>query len=216
MRYSIFLAILAVGIFISCGEKNKAAETQDANAAAADSASQQLSYYIDIHDLEPGKVAFQDVADAHAKDLATQDKYGVKFIKYWVDEQKGKVYCLSQAPNAETVSNTHKEAHGLVPSTVYKVSEGQAAPATGGKQYFMDVHHMGPGKVTAADVAAAHQKDLAVQGKHGVNFLNYWVDEEQGVIMCLAEAADSNAVKKAHAEAHGLVPAYVLQVKEGQ
>jgi hypothetical protein len=75
---------------------------------------------------------------------------------------------------------------------------------------------MGPGKVTAADVAAAHEKDLAVQGKHGVNFINYWVDEKAGVIMCLAEAADSNAVKKAHEEAHGLVPAFVLQVKEGK
>ena len=80
----------------------------------------------------------------------------------------------------------------------------------------MDVHHMGAGKVTAKDVAGAHDKDLAVQHKHGVNFVNYWVDEKEGVIMCLSEAADSNAVKKAHQEAHGLLPAYVMQVKQGQ
>jgi hypothetical protein len=201
-------------LFVACGEK-KSTDASDTSATAADT-TQQLSYYIDVHDLEPGKVAFADVADAHAKDLATQDKYGVKFIKYWVDESKGKVYCLSQAPNAELVSNTHKEAHGLVPSAVYEVTEGKEAPAAGNKQYFLDIHHMGPGKVTAADVAAAHEKDLAVQGKHGVNFINYWVDEKSGVIMCLAEAADSNAVKKAHEEAHGLVPAQVLQVKEGK
>jgi len=215
MRISILFTLIFSWLFISCGEKKASDATDTASASGVDTTA-QLSYYIDVHDLEPGKVTFEDVAGAHAKDLATQDKYGVKFIKYWVDEDKGKVYCLSQAPNSELVSNTHKEAHGLVPSTVYQVTEGQESAAAGNKQFFLDIHQMGPGKVTAADVAAAHEKDLAVQGKHGVNFINYWVDEKAGVIMCLAEAADSNAVKKAHEEAHGLIPAYVLQVKEGK
>ncbi len=169
-----------------------------------------------MHDLEPGKVTFADVEGAHKKDLATQDKYGVNFIKYWVDEEKGKVYCLSQATSASLVENTHKEAHGLNPSVVYEVTDGPEAAIAGNKQMFIDVHHMGEGKVTAKDVAGAHDKDLAVQAKHGVNFINYWVDEKKGVIMCLSEAADSNAVKKAHKEAHGLLPAYVMKVKQGQ
>jgi hypothetical protein len=38
---------------------------------------------------------------------------------------------------------------------------------------------MGPGKVTAKDVADAHTKDLAVQDKYGVNSTNYWVDEKK-------------------------------------
>ena len=214
MRISFLAALLLAGLLVACGEK-KSTDAADTSATATDT-TKQLFYSIDVHDLEPGKVAFADVADAHAKDLATQDKYGVKFIKYWVDESKGKVYCLSQAPNAELVSNTHKEAHGLVPSTVFEVTGGQEGTVAGNKQFFLDIHQMGPGKVTAADVAAAHEKDLAVQGKHGVNFVNYWVDEKAGVIMCLAEAPDSNAVKKAHQEAHGLVPSQVLQVKEGK
>jgi hypothetical protein len=82
-----------------------------------------------VHDLEPGKVTFEDVDDAHKKDLATQDKYGVKFHKFWVDEQKGKVYCLSQAKDAEAVKATHSEAHGLIPATVYQVSGGDEAIA---------------------------------------------------------------------------------------
>ena len=201
---------------ISCDSKTKEAQTAATKTSEVSNTTERMDYFIDVHDLEPGKVTFKDVEGAHQKDLATQDKHGVKFHKYWVDEAKGKVYCLSQAKNAEDVKTTHKEAHGLVPATVYQVSAGQEALAAGNKQFFMDVHHMGAGKVTAKDVAGAHDKDLAVQHKHGVNFVNYWVNEKDGVIMCLSEAADSNAVKSAHKEAHGLLPAYVLQVKQGQ
>jgi phenolic acid decarboxylase len=75
---------------------------------------------------------------------------------------------------------------------------------------------MGAGKAAVKDVADAHEKDLGAQSKHGVNFINYWVDEKKGVIMCLSETSDSNAVKQTHKEAHGLMPAYVMKVKQGQ
>lgn len=217
MKPSFFLFSLVALLFISCGDNNekKVDATATTTTPAADTSVAQ-SYFIDVHDLEPGKVSFKDVAGAHEKDIAMQDKYGVKFMKFWVDEKKGKVYCLSQAKNEESVTNTHKEAHGLIPSNVYQVSSGAEANATGNKQFFIDVHEMGPGKVAAKDVADAHAKDLAVQDKYGVNFTNYWVDEKRGVIMCLSEAPDSNAVKNAHKEAHGLLPAYVLKVKQGE
>ncbi|TMD67254.1 MAG: DUF4242 domain-containing protein [Chloroflexi bacterium] len=35
----------------------------------------------------------------HAKDLETQDKYGVKYLKYWFDEGSGKAFCLVEAPS---------------------------------------------------------------------------------------------------------------------
>ena len=35
------------------------------------------------------------------------------------------------------------------------------------KKLFLDVHDVGPGKVTAKDVAGAHQKDLATEKKYG-------------------------------------------------
>ncbi len=217
MKPLFFLFSFVVLLFSSCGGNNekKVETTATTTTPTADTSATQ-AYFIDVHDLEPGKVSFKDVEGAHQKDLATQDKYGVKFLKFWVDEKKGKVYCLSQSKNEASVSNTHKEAHGLIPSNVYQVSSGTEAIGTGNKQTFIDVHEMGPGKVTAKDVADAHTKDLAVQDKHGVNFTNYWVDEKKGVIMCMSEASDSNAVKKAHKEAHGLLPAYVLKVKQGE
>jgi hypothetical protein len=72
-----------------------------------------------------GNVTAKAVADGHVKDLATQGKYGVSFINYWVDEKLGAVMCLSNAKDGNSVINTHKEAHGLVPVEVHHVKQGQ-------------------------------------------------------------------------------------------
>lgn len=172
--------------------------------------------FIDVHHLAPGSITNADVAAAHAKDLAVEKKYGVDFIKYWVDTARGTIYCLSSARDSEDIIKTHAEAHGLLPDHVYPVTAGTEAAMNGGKNLFFDVHELGAGNVTASAVAGAHQKDLAVEKKYGVNFINYWVDEKAGVVMCLSQAPDSNAVINTHREAHGLLPKYVLQVQQGQ
>jgi hypothetical protein len=172
--------------------------------------------YIDVHHLEPGKVTYEAVAQAHAKDLAVEKKYGVEFLKYWVDEDKGLVYCLSSTSDTAAIRKTHAEAHGLLPDHIYLVTDGMAAALQGQKNLYLDVHELGAGNVTAKDVAAAHKKDLAVEQKYGVNFINYWVNEKEGVVMCLSEAPDSNAIIQTHKEAHGLLPAYVMKVKQGE
>lgn len=173
--------------------------------------------FMDVHELGAGKVKAADVAEAHKKDLATQGKHGVEFKAYWVDEKEGKVYCLSEGANAESVTNTHKEAHGLMPAKIMEVAADTPTwtPAPG-KDLYIDTHEMGAGKVKAADVAEAHKKDLAVQDKHGVKFLNYWVDEASGTIFCLSEAAKGEHVTAAHKEAHGLLPQSVALVTEGR
>ena len=189
------------------------------SAQAIDTSAQlknAINLYIDVHQLTPGKVKFTDVAAAHVKDLAVENKYGVHFINYWVDEAKGLVYCLSSTDDSSSIRKTHAEAHGLLPDHIFKVTEGSAAALTGNKNLFLDIHKLGAGNVTAAAVADAHKKDLAVQGKYGVNFINYWVDEKAGVIMCLSEAADSNAIIATHKEAHGLIPVEILRVKQGE
>jgi hypothetical protein len=177
--------------------------------------AQKNQLFIDVHHLGAGKVSYEAVAQAHAKDLAVEGKYHVKFLKFWVDTAKGDVYCLSSARDSASITATHAEAHGLLPDNIYRVTAGERAAANGGKNLYLDYHEFGPGNVKAADVAGAHQKDLAVQKKYGVNLLNYWVDEKAGVVMCLAEAPDSAALIKTHQEAHGLLPKYVEQVKQG-
>jgi len=172
--------------------------------------------YLDIHHLHPGKVKFADVAAAHKKDLAIQRKLNVDFLKYWVDEKNGLVYCLSSAPDSNKVRETHRQAHGLLPEEVLEVTGGTEAPEKHKGHYFIDVHELGAGNVTAADVAAAHEKDLKKQAKHGVNFINYWVDEKRGIVVCLSQAAKASDVADTHKEAHGLLPASIAPVKQGQ
>jgi Protein of unknown function (DUF4242) len=79
--------------------------------------------YMDVHNMEGG-VSATDVAEAHRKDVETQGQYGVNYKSYWVDESKGKIFCLVEAPDAETATRVHREAHGLVADEIYEVQEG--------------------------------------------------------------------------------------------
>jgi len=64
------------------------------------------------------------VAAAHQADLGAQDAHGVNYVRYWVDEDAGKIFCLVEAPDAEAANTVHREAHGLVAQEIYQVSEG--------------------------------------------------------------------------------------------
>ena len=78
----------------------------------------------------------------------------------------------------------------------------------------MDVHHDVQG-IKSGALKKAHQKDLKVQDKYGVNFKNYWYDKKQGKIFCLCEAPSRKAAESVHREAHGGVPDEIFEVKEG-
>ena len=80
-----------------------------------------MPLFMDVHTVEGATE--EDVAKAHAADLATQDKHGVRYLKYWVDEKAGKIFCLSEAPSAEAAETVHREAHGLVAEEIYEVTE---------------------------------------------------------------------------------------------
>ena len=171
--------------------------------------------FMDVHEL--GTVKAEDVAEAHKKDLQTQAKYGVNYKAYWVDEENGKVYCLAEAPSAEAASAVHREANGLVAKPVMEVTADKGAwSPTPGKQLFLDVHRLGKGNVTPEALAEAHRKDLAVQDKYGVKYLNYWLDEETGTVMCLVQAPNAEAAVDVHDEAHGLLPDSIDEVTEGR
>ncbi len=217
-KLSKHLPILIVSMlftgFSGLAQGNLSGSTSHNGSTGTPAAGQSL--FIDEHDLTPGKVTFADVMAAHQKDLATEGKYGVNFIKFWIDEQNGKVYCLSSAKDSGDIVKTHREAHGLVPNAIYGITSGTESATIGGKKFYLDVHELGAGNVTAEAVAEAHKKDLAVEKKYGVNFINYWVDVKSGTVFCLSEAPDSNAIIQTHKEAHGLLPTYVMSVKQGE
>ncbi len=84
-----------------------------------------MPLFMDVHRQLPEGTTAADVAGAHAADVATQEEYGVNYLRYWVDDKDGKVFCLVEAPDAETAATVHREAHGLVADEIYEVSEGQ-------------------------------------------------------------------------------------------
>lgn len=83
-----------------------------------------MPLFLDVHETMPDGASAKDVAEAHAADVRTQDRYGVKYMKYWVDEDARKIFCLVEAPDAETAATVHREAHGLVADEIYQVEEG--------------------------------------------------------------------------------------------
>jgi hypothetical protein len=81
-----------------------------------------MSLFMDVHNIEGG-VGAGDVASAHQADLATQGDFGVNYLRYWVDEAAGKIFCLVDAPDADAANAVHRKAHGLVADEIYPVTE---------------------------------------------------------------------------------------------
>jgi len=82
-----------------------------------------MPLYMDVHTIDGG-VTLDAVADAHAADLKIQDAHDVRYLRYWVSEDEGKVFCLVEAPDPEAANTVHREAHGLVADEVFLVAEG--------------------------------------------------------------------------------------------
>ena len=81
-----------------------------------------MTLFMDVHSIDGG-VSAADVAGAHERDLVTQGDFGVNYLRYWVDEQAGKIFCLVEAPSAEAANEVHRQAHGLVADEIYPVAE---------------------------------------------------------------------------------------------
>jgi hypothetical protein len=82
-----------------------------------------MPLFMDVHSIDGG-VAIGDVAKAHMADLQEQAAYDVQYLRYWVDEAHGKIFCLVEAPTADAANTVHLEAHGLVADEIYPVQEG--------------------------------------------------------------------------------------------
>jgi class 3 adenylate cyclase len=84
---------------------------------------------MDIHDV-PG-VTPEAIANAHLEDLKVQSKHGVAYVKYWLNQKEGKVFCLCTAPSAKAADAAHREAHGLAAARIIKVTPELASAFMG-------------------------------------------------------------------------------------
>ena len=80
-----------------------------------------MPLYMDRHDGE--NLTPEAVAEAHAADIKLQDKYKVKFITYWYDDDRDSVFCLVDAPDMSTVHKVHNEAHGFNHNEIMEVDQ---------------------------------------------------------------------------------------------
>jgi len=76
----------------------------------------------------------------------------------------------------------------------------------------MDIHEV-PGGVSAGDVAKAHAEDVKIEGKYGVHYHKYWVNEKAGKIFCLCHAPDAEAARQVHRQAHGMVADKIIEIQ---
>lgn len=79
-----------------------------------------MPYFMDIH-RELGPITPADIDAAHLKDLEVQDRYGVRYRKYWLNQDSGTAYCLMEGPDREACEAVHAEAHGLLADDIIPV-----------------------------------------------------------------------------------------------
>jgi len=113
-----------------------------------------MPLYMDIHEV-PGGVSAEDVAKAHAQDVKIEDKYGVHYHKYWVNEKAGKIFCLCHAPDAEAAVEVHRQAHGMVADKIIEIQPELAEGFLGG----VEVNNAGAALVPGA----TNEKDPGIR-----------------------------------------------------
>ena len=79
----------------------------------------RMPIFLDRHDMV--EQSAEGVAELHVKDLAIQDRYGVKFLTYWYDAHRRTTFCLVDAPDKATADRVHAEAHGYVANEMIEV-----------------------------------------------------------------------------------------------
>jgi hypothetical protein len=83
----------------------------------------------------------------------------------------------------------------------------------GGMAKFMDVHS-GFFGVTADQLKAAHEADLAIEKDEGVHFERAWLDPDAGKVFCLATGPSRESIMRIHERAgHPTAEVYELPIE---
>ncbi len=79
-----------------------------------------MAQFMDVHS---GffRVTREQLAEAHARDLAVEGDEGVHFERAWLDPESGKVFCLATGPSKEAIMRVHERA-GHPTREVYQLS----------------------------------------------------------------------------------------------
>ena len=83
-----------------------------------------MRLFMDVHYNLPEGAPAKLFAEAHMADLRVQHRFGVIYLNYWLDEKERRLFCLVQAPDAESAFACHRAAHGMTADEIYEVVQG--------------------------------------------------------------------------------------------
>jgi AraC-like DNA-binding protein len=103
-----------------------------------------MPLYMDFHQFE--SITVEDVKKAHIADISVQEKFGVKYHQFWVNEVSGSVFCLVEGPDPKTCELCHQVAHGNIACNIQEVEPGFFNLFMGEKQFIdhgLTINHDG-------------------------------------------------------------------------
>ena len=77
-----------------------------------------MDVYTLLRDVSTG-----DVIGAYEPGRSTGDRFGVSYLRHWVSDPPGKVFCLVEAEDPALITVCHGVAPGIVAHEIYPVSE---------------------------------------------------------------------------------------------
>lgn len=80
-----------------------------------------MPLFMDYH--KGHDISVDDVKKAHMADRAIQEKYGVNYRQFWVNEKEGTIFCLMEGPDTEACAAVHREAHGNMACNIIPVRQ---------------------------------------------------------------------------------------------
>lgn len=84
-----------------------------------------MPLYMDIHTVDSEEFSAEDVVKAHMEDLAIQDRFDVKQLKYWVNEQAKTIFCLMEGPDKDACNQVHLQSHGNTACNIIEVADDE-------------------------------------------------------------------------------------------
>jgi class 3 adenylate cyclase len=97
-----------------------------------------MPIYMDVHNKAQGATV-GDVVQAHSVDLQVQERFGVRYLRYWFNRDAGKIFCLVDAPSVVAAVSVHENSHGMLPDEIIEVERTLVEAFLGSAEESKDV-----------------------------------------------------------------------------
>lgn len=144
-----------------------------------------MPLFMDIHTVDSDAFTVEDVVKAHMEDLAIQDKFGVKQLKYWVNVDAKTIFCLMEGPDKEACNEVHKQSHGNTACNIIEVSDDEYNLYLGIGKDHNDLAQTEAGEIDTGYRTILLMNYIDVKGNFSryVNIVNKIIEQHNGVLI---------------------------------